>query len=291
MSLVTTYQQVFESIFFECFGHDVEVLDFTMASAGIINTGTKVVTSEGLFFVKMNELPVTDFFWQEAENLKFLSRWLSTPQVVGWGKTQGYQYLVCAFIPEGEANAKSWSEAGALMANLHRQTADSYGFAENNYLVATPQDNQPKTDGIDFLVQNRIIPMMGYCLMEEKISISLYKKIEALCARLSRIIPNEKPALLHGDLWTGNLIFGSEGKPVFIDPAVYYGYRESELAFTYLFGGFDPAFYEAYLHIFPLEPGFGERVSIYHIHPLLVHVYYFGPSYIVGLERIINRFS
>jgi protein-ribulosamine 3-kinase len=289
--MVTTYQQVFESVFFECFGRDVEILDFSVAAAGVLNTGARVVSSEGVHFVKLNQREEPDFFGSEADDLLLLKSRMPVPKVLGFGKTHGYNFLLTEFIQESPSTKTSFAEAGRFLAQLHRELGTQHGHRYSNFLASVPLDNQWKTDGIDFMVQNRILPMVGYCLMEEKISIDLYKRIELLCSRLGRIIPDEPPCLLHGDLWTGNLMTAPGGKPVFIDPACHYGYRESELAFTYLFGGFDAAFYEAYLELFPLEPGFGERVSVYHIHPLLVHVYLFGSGYIPGLERILKRFS
>ena len=291
MSIATTYQQVFESIFFECFGHDVEILDFSVAAAGVVNTGARVSTSEGVFFVKLNERPEPNFFQSESSDLELLRPFLPVPTVLGHGKSQGYNFLVTDFIDEMPTAKPAFAEAGRHLALLHQQRHNQFGHPYSNYLASVALPNEWKTDGINFLIQNRILPIVGYCLMEEKISVDLYKRIESLCGRLGSIIPQEDPSLLHGDLWTGNLMMGRGNKPWFIDPACYYGFRESELAFTYLFGGFDASFYEAYLELFPLEPGFGERVSIYHIHPLLVHVYLFGSGYIMGLERILKRFS
>ena len=289
--MVSEYQQLFESILFESFGYDVEVLDFSLAAAGTVNTGARVVSSEGVFFCKLNELPESDFFEPEAKDLALISECLRVPSVQSTGKSQGHNFLLMEFLPEAPASKSSMENAGRQLARLHQIRNQAHGHPYTNRLASLEQDNQWKTDGINFLIQNRILPLIGYCLMEEKISLDLYKRIEALCGRLGKIIPEEQASLLHGDLWSGNLLSAPGPEPVFIDPAAYYGFRESELAFTYLFGGFEPAFYEAYLEIFPLEPGFGERISIYHLHPLLVHVYLFGSGYIAGLERILKRFS
>jgi len=289
--MVTTYQQVFESIFFETFGRDVEILDFSVASAGVVNTGARVVSSEGTYFVKLNEREEPDFFQSEAKDLALLKAFLPVPEVFHTGKTQGYNFLVSEWVTENQPTKASFSNAGSQLAHLHQIQNSQFGHDYSNYLASVELTNDWKEDGIDFLIQNRILPMVGYCLMEEKIPIDVYRRIEQVCSKLGSIIPKESPSLLHGDLWSGNLMFGANNQSYFIDPACHYGFRESELAFTYLFGGFNAAFYEAYLEIFPLEPGFGERVSIYHIHPLLVHVYLFGSGYISGLERILNRFS
>ena len=103
-------------------------------------------------------------------------------------------------------------------------------------------------------------------------------------------MPEEPPALLHGDLWSGNVLVGAQGQPCLIDPAVYYGHREAELAFTELFGGFDSRFYAAYKEAKPLASGYNERKDIYNIYPLMVHVNMFGTSYLSGVERTLKRF-
>src|SRR5690606_14530146 len=103
--------------------------------------------------------------------------------------------------------------------------------------------------------------------------------------------PQEKPALLHGDLWSGNLMINERGEPTLIDPAVYYGHREAELAFTQLFGGFEPEFYQAYHEAFPIAKGFDSRVDLYNLYPLLVHVNLFGGGYLQQVKNILDRFT
>jgi fructosamine-3-kinase len=287
----TPFTQLFESLLFESFGREIPLLDFQVVAAGMVNTGARLVTPEGIYFVKINTQSEDDFFEAEAKDLEMLSTYLRTPKVYGWGKVQGYAYLLTEAIPESPPAKPALEAAGRQLAAMHQVRHEAFGHPYPNRLVTVSLDNRWKTDGISFMVQNRILPMVGLCLMEEKISLQLYKSIEALCGRLGNLIPEEAPSLLHGDLWTGNLLNGPGPETVFIDPAAYFGFREHELAFTHLFGGFEAPFYEAYLEVFPLEPGFGERVSIYHIHPLLVHVYLFGSGYIAGIERILKRFS
>jgi len=94
---------------------------------------------------------------------------------------------------------------------------------------------------------------------------------------------------VHGDLWSGNVLITGEGQPCLIDPAVYYGHREMDLAFSKLFGGFDSVFYESYESVFPLAPGFDQRIGVYNLYPLLVHLNLFGASYLPGIERTVNK--
>lgn len=100
----------------------------------------------------------------------------------------------------------------------------------------------------------------------------------------------ESPALIHGDLWSGNLMADVTGQPVFFDPAVYYGHREIELAFMTMFDRQPPIFYEAYQEIFPLESNYRDRFDVYNLYPLMVHVNLFGSSYLRSVSQILKRY-
>ena len=113
---------------------------------------------------------------------------------------------------------------------------------------------------------------------------NLYKKLE-------EIIPEEPASLLHGDMWSGNFMTGPDGYVCLMDPAVYYGHRETEIAFSRLFGGFGNDFYHAYNEKWPLSPGFEQRVDIHNLYPLLVHVNLFGTSYLGGIERTLKKYN
>jgi len=122
------------------------------------------------------------------------------------------------------------------------------------------------------------------------LAISSYYRFRKLYDELPSLLTIERPALLHGDLWSGNFMVGNEGEPVLIDPAVYYGHREIEMSFTKMFGGFDKEFYEVYDQTYPLEPGFESRVDIYNLYPYLVHINLFGTSYLGGVDRVVRRY-
>ena len=107
----------------------------------------------------------------------------------------------------------------------------------------------------------------------------------------ANLIPIEVPSLLHGDLWSGNILCGARQEAVFIDPAVYYGHREVDIAMTRMFGGFDPVFLDHYHSCFPLEKGWEERVLIHNLYPQLVHLVLFGNAYLRGIENVIQRYT
>jgi fructosamine-3-kinase len=116
-------------------------------------------------------------------------------------------------------------------------------------------------------------------------------KLEKLYTRLSSIFNEEPPALLHGDLWSGNFLCNKNSEPVVIDPAVYYGHRSTDLAMTTLFGGFHESFYEAYHFHFPLPTNYLEQWDVCNLYPLLIHLHLFGKSYLPNIENILQQFD
>jgi len=129
-------------------------------------------------------------------------------------------------------------------------------------------------------------------LAEKSGSLSSKMKagFNALFNQLEEIYPTEKPALLHGDLWSGNMMVAANGSPCIFDPAVYYGHREMDLAMMALFGGYGDSWIDAYNEVYPLENGWQERIEIGQLYPLMVHVNLFGGSYARSVESILQKF-
>lgn len=282
----------FESILFKALGQSVEVIETQFLSGGDINTAAQVFSSEGVFFVKWNHDERQDMFEMEARGLDLLrqTHTLYIPQVVGYGDFNGKSYLILEYIDTGHPNPHYWETLGQALAELHSHTQPKFGLAFSNYIGSLPQTNSPTANGYDFFFEQRLLPQAGMALYKGLLPNPTYQALLRLRDRLPELIPNERPALLHGDLWSGNVMVTSDGQPALIDPAVYYGFREAELAFTRLFGGFDQRFYDAYHEAFPLNDGFRDRVGIYNLYPLLVHVNLFGSGYVSGVERILKHF-
>jgi fructosamine-3-kinase len=173
---------------------------------------------------------------------------------------------------------------------LHKNYGASFGLDHNNYIGSLKQQNNRKANWVEFFIEERLSVQLKLACDYGRIDHALLKKFESLSVKASSIIPPEKPSLLHGDLWSGNIIADENGQPCVIDPAVYYGHREAEIAFTKLFGGFDPEFYHAYQEQFPLPDGFAKRVDLYNLYPLLVHANLFGGSYLKQAISILNLY-
>lgn len=292
----------FESILFQALGQPVEVIETQFLSGGDINTAAQVFSSEGVFFVKWHHtnqpsinpdgLELPDSFETEALGLDLLRQTevLTIPHVIGYGQHSGKSYLILDYIDTGKPDHTYWETLGQSLAELHSHTQPKFGLHFDNYIGSLPQTNTLTANGYDFFFDHRLLPQAGMALYKGLLEKESYEAMFRLRERLPDLLPNERPALLHGDLWSGNVLATEHGTPALIDPAVYYGFREAELAFTKLFGGFDQRFYDAYDEAFPLNDGFDERVAIYNLYPLLVHVNLFGSGYVSGVERVLKQF-
>ena len=143
---------------------------------------------------------------------------------------------------------------------------------------------------MEFFIEGRLEKQIALAKNSGAIDSATVQQFNRLYNKLPEIIPEEKPSLIHGDLWNGNFMTGADGKAWLIDPAVYYGHREMDLAMTKLFGGFSTDFYESYNETFPLQKGFNNRVDIHNLYPLLVHVNLFGGGYLHEVKNILSRF-
>lgn len=289
----TDYTPFLEATLFETFGKEIEVDSFQFIGGGCINNSLKVNTIEGDFFLKWNESDTSArMFESEAKGLQLLANTQSIriPNVLGYGKNESKAYLLLEFITSYYGTGNYWKKLGEHLAELHRNTKPQFGLHFNNFIGSLPQSNEFFDDWIDFFIDRRLKVQAGLAYYNGLVGKDFLAKMEKLYEKLPDLLPVERPALLHGDLWSGNVMRDETGAPCLIDPAVYYGNREIEIAFTSLFGGFEGDFYSAYHANFPLEKGFEQRIDIYHLYPLLVHVNLFGTSYLIGVERILRKY-
>ena len=277
----------------QSFGREVSVQSATPIGGGCINNGLKLMTSEGIFFMKWQTGIPGDMFEKEARGLKLLATAgaVPVPEPIAWGKVQGKHYFLMEFIDSAPKTRDYWKTFGHDLALLHLQnTAASYGLDHDNYIGKLPQPNRAHENWIDFFIENRLEFQLKLAMDNGLVSGSFIDRYRKFYEKLPDLLPVDRPALLHGDLWSGNVMTGSDGRACIIDPAVYYGHREIELAFTQMFGSFPGDFYAAYRETYPLEPGYEERVDIYNIYPHMTHTNLFGPSYLGGVEQVLRRY-
>ena len=233
-------------------------------------------------------------FEAEARGLRLLRKPqnIDIPEVWGVGEADGLSFIILEYVREGPRNRNYWQLLGEQLAELHGNTVKEFGLDHDNYIGSLPQANKSHDNWLEFFIEERLERQLEIAAGKRKIDGHHRQKFEQLYRKLPDLLPDhEPPSLIHGDLWSGNLITNEKGMPTLIDPAVYYGNREIELAFTTLFGGFDGEFYQVYQQVMPMAPGYEERFDIYNLYPLMVHVNLFGGGYLSQVESIMRRFT
>jgi|SRR5690606_12328730 protein-ribulosamine 3-kinase len=286
---LTFYQIVLE----ESLRKPVKVLDIKVKSGGCISHAAEIVTSEGRFFMKWLQASGPSMYateWRDLSHLYGKSS-LKIPQPLYQGETQGQYYFVMEALDVVTDTSAYWEHLGFGLAELHRNTAPEHGLNYNNFIGRLPQRNNTYASWHTFFVEERLNVQLEMALERRLVDIGFAKKFTQIYQKIPELLPALPPSLLHGDLWSGNILATKGDIAALIDPAVYYGSREIELAFTYLFGGFDDRFYSSYHEAFPLPSGFRSRVDIYNLYPLMVHVNIFGVSYLKAVQDTINRYQ
>lgn len=279
-----------EAIFLQSLGKIPKIEFFQAVSGGNINNAAKVATSAGVFFLKWSENIPDDAFELEIKGLETLrKKGINVPDVIAHGKEKGKSFLLLEYH-QGLEKKDFWGNLGRSLAQMHQEKQNFFGLEYDNYLGSLRQSNPKDKDGIKFFIEKRLRVQAGLAFYNKLIQQNILDSFEKFYEKLPELLPQENPALLHGDLWSGNIIVSNKGDAMLIDPAIYYGFREADLAFTKLFGGFDQDFYESYQYYYPLLPKFEERVPIYNLYPLLVHLNLFGTSYLPAIQRTLKQF-
>ncbi|MDO9086874.1 MAG: fructosamine kinase family protein [Anaerolineaceae bacterium] len=270
------------------------VMQIKSVGGGCINHASQVVTERNRYFLKWNPQPHPNMFTTEAQGLQMLAAvdTIRVPSVIKFQEAE--QNLPAFILLEWIEHSTSFDQklCGQQLAQLHLNSqSDQFGLDHNNYIGSTPQYNIWVSDWVAFFRDFRLQPQINLAQSNEYLSRSRQQNLERILSRLGNWLQGvpRKPALLHGDLWGGNVIADENGYPVLIDPAVYYGDREADLAFTHMFGGFSNDFYQAYNDVYTLEPGYQERFEIYNIYHILNHLNLFGESYGYSLDSVLNR--
>jgi fructosamine-3-kinase len=273
--------------------YDISADSVRSVSGGSINQAWKISARNTEFFLKINTSAPPDFFIREAEGLTELRKaktTLTVPKVIAAEEPAEDRpgFLLMEYIASSQSgNSFSF---GAELAKLHQTKRNLYGFHSDNYIGSLPQINSDRNNWLTFFSECRIEPQLKMAIDSGKLQSSILSGWYRLKSTLPDIIPECSPSLLHGDLWGGNYLFDESGSAVLIDPAVYYGHPEMDLAFSKMFGGFSADFYRGYESVQPLDPGFEERIPIHNMYPLLVHVNLFGGHYTHQLISLLKRF-
>lgn len=267
---------------------------FEPISGGSINKCFRIsLSNEHQIFLKVNDASsYPRLFACEKNGLQLIQQnGINTPEILNESTDATRQYLLLKWINPGNKTTDFWKKFGERLAALHYTSNTRFGLTEDNYIGSLYQSNSQHDNWVSFLIEERLKPQILLAEKSQYLSTSQLNAFEKLFSRLTDFYPPDKPALLHGDLWSGNFLCDENSNPVLIDPAVYFGHRSMDIGMTKLFGGFNSAFYQSYQHHYPLLDNFHEQCQLAQLYPLLVHLNLFGISYLSDIEEILNRFT
>jgi fructosamine-3-kinase len=263
------------------------VVESQPVAGGDINDAHRAVVEGGeVVFVKTRRDAAPGEYATEAAAL----RWLAEPGAIGVPEVVDVAdgFLALEWLDEGRLGGDGEEELGRGLALVHQAGAERFGEVPRPPLrigpITLPDD--PAPDWPSFYAERRLLPL----LETARLGSGGARAVEAVCSNIHDLAgPEEPPARLHGDLWSGNVL-ASGGRPYLIDPAAYGGHREVDLAMLRLFGSPGPRFLPAYEEVAPLSDGHEERVPLYQLFPLLVHAALFGGGYAQSVERAARRY-
>ena len=263
-------------------------------SGGDINDAYEATLADGrVVFVKSNVRAPNDMFVTEARGLAWLAEAgaLRVPAVLASGGANEMTPFLALELVRSAPRAPDFDERlGHGLAALHRHGAPAFGLDHDNYIGRLPQKNTFAVTWAEFYRVRRLGAQLKAAVDAGLATVRMRRDFERLFAQMNALCgPHEPPARLHGDLWGGNMIADDRGEPCLIDPAVYGGHREIDLAMMKLFGGFGPGVFAAYKEAFPLADGYRERVALYQLYPLMVHVNLFGGGYLPQVEAALAQ--
>jgi len=262
-------------------------------SGGDISSAYVIKTSSENFFLKVNSnVTALDMFLSEEKALKTIANTntIAAPKVIACNSFDNNSFLLMEFIEAKSPNSKDLELFGNQLAQLHKITNNEFGFDSNNFIGSLNQSNKQHNNWNDFYTEERLIPQFELAKSKGLLNIEEIPNKKLLKERCLRYFKNITPSLLHGDLWSGNYLISTSGRPYLIDPALYFGHNEVDIAMSKLFGGFGQAFYELYHSIIPKDEFTDDRIQLYQLYYLLVHLNLFGSSYYSSVKQIMNNY-
>jgi fructosamine-3-kinase len=279
----------------QLFGTEVEIVRSRGVSGGCIANGSRLELSNGQsLFAKQSESLPPRMFAAEALGLTAMQseRGPRVPRPLAVNTGTQSAFIIMEWIESGRPGAGFHEKFGRMLARMHQSlVGERFGFESDNYVGSTEQQNRWAGTWCEFFATRRIGFQTRLARDRGRVDSVLSKSIDSIINRMDTLLTEpECPALLHGDLWGGNYLCDDTGEPVLIDPAVYYGHPEADLAMTELFGGFNPAFYGAYGNELPLHPGYKQRRDLYNLYHMLNHLNIFGGGYLGSVQAIVSHY-
>ena len=259
-------------------------------AGGDICTANRLRLSDGrVVLIKTHPHPPEGFFEAEARGLDWLrvDGGVPVPEVLA----VDHDCVIIPWVEPGKVNNESATGFGAALAVTHLSSPTSYGLEHDGYIGRLPLPNAAAPTWAEFFATRRVLPYLKLAADRGHLAPDHVTIVEGLVGRLEELLPEEAPSRLHGDLWNGNVLWGSDSRVWLIDPAAYAGHREADLAMLALFGMPNlPRVLDAYQEAAPLTDGWEDRVGLHQLFPLLVHAAMFGGTYGARAAAIAAKF-
>ena len=271
-----------------------EIVSVTSVSGGDINDAYKIVTKEETFFAKVNTGNNSKAILKtEALGLELLKAKgnINVPEVILLENLNHKTVLILNWIDIGYSSSETSLNFATQLARLHQTYNSKFGLDFDNFIGTLTQINNYTDEWLEFYNLNRIQYQLKLAIDTGQLETNEIKKSHKMFRNIEQDFPMVKPSLLHGDLWSGNYIINKNSQVIFIDPAVYFGHREIDIAMMKLFGGFDNEIYSIYNSIMPLDHDWQNRLKFYQLYYILVHVNLFGGSYTNSARSILNYYG
>jgi len=284
MHLDTDFEQHLKKRF------NIEFSSIKVLTGGDINSVYRLSARHQSYVLKLNNAETfPDLFQKEANGLNALKACnaIDVPEVFGYGNFGSKTYLLLEYKPSGEKRKSFWKDFGHQLAELHRNTQSQFGFFEDNYIGSLPQFNKHAQTASEFYIEQRLKPQFEIAAQKGY----NFQSLNAFYRTIRSLIPEEPPALIHGDLWSGNYLVNTSHQPCLIDPAVAYAPREMDLAMMKLFGGFNETLFVTYHEDFPLKDNWEKRIKLYQLYYVLSHLNLFGRTYYNQAKQIVSLYQ
>ena len=267
--------------------------EYKPITGGDISTAYLLKTSENQYFLKVNSSDHAHIiFFAEMTGLQAIAKTntIKTPKVFNYGTYHDFSFLLMEYIESKSPSSNDFELLGNQLALLHKITKNEFGFDEDNFIGSLPQSNTKHMSWTKFYLEERIIPQIQLAISNNLLSSKDVPSRLDMNNACQEFFYDISPSLLHGDLWSGNFLIATDGTPYLIDPAVYYGHHEVDIAMSKLFGGFGISFYKAYQEHFKFDSLTNSRIDLYQLYYLLVHLNLFGSSYMGAVKKILSKY-
>lgn len=271
----------------------ISIRNIIPVSGGDISLAYKVKTELKTCFLKVNSgKGALTMFQKEKNGLETIAqtKTISTPKIYACDSFNNDAFLLMEYIESKLPSNNDFKTLGFKLAELHQSTSDNFGLKEDNFIGSLFQSNKQNSSWVDFYIYERLLPQLQLAQKKGLLSEDECPSEIVIKDKLEDLFYNVKPSLLHGDLWSGNYLISKNGIPYLIDPAVYYGHNEVDIAMTKLFGGFGEEFYKSYYTIYSSDTKTASRIEIYQLYYLLVHLNLFGRPYYSSVIQILNKY-